>query len=124
PVDLPVLAELTRDAYWEQREGMLVSFVDPMTIAEYFELGRYGRIVLSEGGRPYQFTQVNPPDADFAAWQDALERRTIFLDDFNNQQNRADVVYHPQPGGLSPAHFFRGGDTVDGLVGVVNYGYD
>lgn len=125
PVDLPVPAELTRDGFWEQYEGMVVYFVDPLSIAEYYQLGRYGRIVLSEGGRPYQFTQVYLPDADdYAAYQDALSRRTIFLDDFNNTQNRTDIIYHPQPGGMSPTNTFRGGDTLTGLVGIVNYAGD
>lgn len=123
-VDLPVPDDLTPEAFWEQYEGMLVAFRDPLAVSEYYELGRYGRIVLTEGGRPAQFTQVNPPDADYAAWMDNLSRRIIVLDDFNNQQNRADVIYHPQPGGLSPTHVFRGGDTVHGLVGIVNYAGD
>jgi len=123
-VDLPVPDSLTPDAFWEQHEGMLVFFSDALSVSEYFELGRYGRLVLSEGGRPYQFTQVNPPDADYEAWLDDLSRRIIYLDDFNNTQNRADVIYHPQPGGLNPANIFRGGDTLDGLVGIVNYAGD
>ncbi len=123
-VDLPVPDSLTPDAFWEQYEGMLVFFSDALAVSETYELGRYGRIVLSEGGRPYQFTQVNSPDADFDAWLDDLSRRVIYLDDFNNQQNRADVIYHPQPGGLSPTSSFRSGDTLDGLVGIVNYAAD
>jgi predicted extracellular nuclease len=119
-VDLPIPAELTREQFWEQHEGLLVFFRDTLSVAEYFELGRYGRIVLTEGGRPYQFTQTNAPDGDYAGFVDDLSRRTVILDDFNNTQNRADVIYHPQPG-FSPTNYFRGGDTVNGLVGIVNY---
>lgn len=120
PVDLPIPADMNREAFWEQHEGMLVFFSDTLAVSEYFELGRYGRVVLTEGGRPYQFTQTNAPDGDYAAFLDDLSRRTVILDDFNNTQNRADVIYHPQPG-LSPTNYFRGGDTVNGLVGIVNY---
>ncbi len=58
PIALPIVGDL--DAFYEAREGMLVTFVDPLTVSEYFELGRYGQIVLSQGGRPFQFTRAQP----------------------------------------------------------------
>ena len=55
-IDLPIAGDV--NAFYEAREGMIVTFVDTLTVSEYFELGRYGQIVLSQGGRPFQFTEA------------------------------------------------------------------
>ena len=44
------------NAYFEPFEGMLVTFPDTLSVREYFELARYGQVILSEGGRPRHFT--------------------------------------------------------------------
>ncbi|MDV7397394.1 hypothetical protein RZS08_38690, partial [Arthrospira platensis SPKY1] len=101
------------NAYFEQFEGMLVTFPDTLTVAEYFELARYGQVLLAAGGRPRQFTDQNLPDASgFIDHQIDFARRTIILDDDNNVQNAAitggDKPYFwPRPG-LSVDNFFRG----------------
>ena len=59
PIDLPVVGVV--DDFYETREGMRVTFVDTLTVAEYFELQRFGEIELYEGGRPRQFTQDSAP---------------------------------------------------------------
>ena len=59
PIDLPIAGVV--DDFYEAREGMKVTFVDTLTVSEYFELGRYGQTILYEGGRPRQFTEANPP---------------------------------------------------------------
>jgi uncharacterized protein len=123
-IDLPIAPAITIDAFWEQYESMAVTFVDPMTVAEHFELGRYGHVQLVAGERPYQYTQLNAPNlAGYTAYQDSVDRRSIFLDDFNNQENRTDLIYHPQPGGFSPTNYFRSGDTISPLIGVLNYAF-
>jgi uncharacterized repeat protein (TIGR01451 family) len=139
-IDLPI-AGVVNDFY-EAREGMKVTFVDTLTVSEYFELGRYGQIILFEGGRPKQFTEVNAPSvAGNAAWADALSRREVILDDDNNAQEAylttssppgpADglqSVFYPRAnGGLSigtqGTDFFRGGDLVNGLTGVLHWSF-
>jgi len=141
PITLPIVGDL--NAFYEAREGMLVTFVDPLTVSEYFELGRYGQIVLAQGGRPFQFSEHNPPSvAGFAAWEDGVARREVILDDDNNQQEwyltsstpvpgPADgfqFVYYPRAnGGFSVGtqgvDFFRGGDLVNGLTGVLHWSF-
>ncbi len=140
PIALPVVGDL--NAFYEAREGMLVTFVDPLTVSEYFELGRYGQIVLAQGGRPFQFSEHNPPSvAGFAAWEDGVARREVILDDDNNAQEwyltsssppgPADgfqYVYYPRAnGGFSVGtqgvDFFRGGDLVNGLTGVLHWSF-
>jgi predicted extracellular nuclease len=117
------------NAYFEAFEGMLVSFPDTLSVSEYFELARYGQVILNEGGRPYQFTHDNlPTAAGFIDHQIDLARRTIILDDTDNIQNRPITTtpntnyYYPVPG-LSTGNFFRGGDTITGLTGVLHWSF-
>jgi uncharacterized protein len=134
PIALPIVGDL--NAFYEAREGMLVTFVDTLTVSEYFELGRYGQIVLAQGGRPFQFSEHNPPStAGFAAWEDGVARREVILDDDNNAQeaylNQPDgmqAIFYPQAnGGFSVGtqgvDFFRGGDLVNGLTGVLHWSF-
>ena len=116
------------NAYFEPFEGMLVTFPDTLSVREYFELARYGQVILSEGGRPRQFTDANMPDATgFINHQIDLASRTIILDDTDNRQNRPSDVpntayYHPVPG-LSISNLFRGGDTITDLTGVLHWSF-
>jgi uncharacterized repeat protein (TIGR01451 family) len=133
-IDLPIAGDV--NAFYEAREGMKVTFVDTLTVSEYFELGRYGQIILYEGGRPRQFTEFNTPSvAGNAAWADTLSRRQVILDDDNNlqeaylsQPDGLQYVYYPRAnGGLSVGtqgtDFFRGGDLVNGLTGVLHWSF-
>ena len=139
-IDLPVAGDV--DTFYEAREGMKVTFVDTLTVSEYFELGRFGQIVLYEGGRPRQFTEANAPSvAGNAAQVDNLSRRRVILDDDNNAQefylttstppgppDGSQFVYYPRAnGGLSigtqGTDFFRGGDLVNGLTGVLHWSF-
>ncbi|PYQ54601.1 MAG: hypothetical protein DMF53_29235, partial [Acidobacteria bacterium] len=140
PISLPIAGVV--DDYYEAREGMLVTFVDTLSVSEYFELGRYGQIILYQGGRPQQFTEANPPSvAGNAAWADNLSRRRVVLDDDNNAQewylttstppgpaDGLQYVYYPRAnGGFSAGtqgvDFFRGGDLVNGLTGVLHWSF-
>lgn len=116
------------NAYFEPFEGMLVSFPDSLVVSEYFELARYGQLILTEGGRSRQFTDANPPSAPGLINHEIdLARRTIILDDTDNRQNRPvdtpnTAYYHPVPG-LSTTNFFRGGDTISNLTGVLHWSF-
>lgn len=134
-LDLPVTTP-TVDEYYEAREGMRVTFVDTLTVSEYFQLARFGTVELYQGGRPFQFTATSAPGVPgFAAHLDALARRSILLDDADNVQNAplalpdgSQFVYHPRAnGGLSVGtqgpDFFRGGDVVSGLTGVLHWSF-
>ncbi|MEL6469495.1 MAG: ExeM/NucH family extracellular endonuclease [Cyanobacteria bacterium J06623_4] len=104
----------------EQYEGMLVTFNEALTVDEYFNYDRFGEIRLSEGGRPFQFSQTNAPDvAGFKAFQEDLASRRIALDDGLTIQN-PDPLRFPAPG-FSDSNNFRGGDTVTGLTGNVRF---
>ncbi|WP_370242744.1 ExeM/NucH family extracellular endonuclease [Alteromonas abrolhosensis] len=122
-IDLPVSS---LDDY-ERYEGMLVTFTDTLSVAEYFQLSRFGEVVLYKGERPYQYTHDNAPDAEgLEAYNQSLALRRIILDDDANGSNQAlfeDLnVFFPTPG-LSTGNFFRGGDTISGLTGVLDYSF-
>jgi predicted extracellular nuclease len=116
------------NAYYEAFEGMLVTHPDTLSVTEYFELARYGQLLLSEGGRPHTFTAVNAPSASGLIDHEIdLARRTVILDDTDNRQNRPvdtpnTPYYHPVPG-LSTANFVRGGDTITDLTGVLHWSF-
>ncbi|MCB0212138.1 MAG: ExeM/NucH family extracellular endonuclease, partial [Anaerolineae bacterium] len=123
-INLPAPASTAAEGTFEQYEGMLVEFVDELTATEYFEMARYGQIVLSEGGKLKQYTNVNAPDATgYANYLAEIAKRRIILDDLNNVQNTTDPVYHPQPGGFSTTNFIRGGYTVSSLTGVMHWSF-
>src|SRR6185312_161734 len=105
PVSLPIAGDV--DAFYEAREGMLVTYVDTLSVADTSELSRYGHLVLTQGGRPFQFTEKNPPNvAGNTAWLDGVTRREVILDDDNNDQEHyltqpdgSQAVFYPQANG-------------------------
>ncbi|HEX6128550.1 MAG TPA: ExeM/NucH family extracellular endonuclease, partial [Candidatus Limnocylindria bacterium] len=128
PTDDLAAATAAINAYYESFEGMLVSFPSTLYVSEYFELARYGQVILHEGGRPHTFTAVNEPSAQGLVEHEIdLARRAVILDDTDNRQNRPidspnTPYYHPVPG-LSTDNFFRGGDTITNLTGVLHWSF-
>jgi len=118
--------------YYEPFEGMLVKFPTTLKVSEYFELERYGQLVLSQGGRIPTFTSVSNPSATgLINQQITLAKRQIVLDDGVDTSNFYITPYAvsnniplPYPtGGLSTSNSFRGGDTITNLTGVLQYAF-
>ncbi|MGA9276417.1 lamin tail domain-containing protein, partial [Ilumatobacter sp.] len=128
-IDLPASGSTVAEATFETIEGMIVSFADTLVVSEYFELARYGQVILTETARPYQFTDDNAPSvAGYAAFLDDLATRRIILDDDNNGQNdpvvgTSDEAYFYPNSGLSTTNRFRGGDTITNLTGVLHWSF-
>jgi uncharacterized protein len=128
-LSLPAAGSTRAFSTFANVEGMLVSFVNPLVVSEYFDLARFGQIVLTESARPYQFTSLNIPSiSGFGAANAALATRRIILDDDNDDQNDAitgtsDEAYFYPLGGLSLTNKFRGGDTLPNLRGVLQYAF-
>ena len=129
-INLPVVGDI--DDFYEQYEGMLVTFPDTLTVSEYFQLARFGQVILYQGGRPMQYTHYDdtPTAEEYTAHLDDLDRRRVILDDDDNINNGPlpdGLIYLPQPGGFSTGvqgvDFFRGGDTINGLVGVLHWSF-
>jgi predicted extracellular nuclease len=125
PLDLPAAAAtLNSDgrliADLERYEGMLVELNETLTVTDLWTLERFGEVMLAAGGRVYQFTNDNRPDAaGYAAHRDATARRTILLDDGLRAENPSEIRY--LGAGNAPGYSIRLGDTLDGLVGNLRY---
>lgn len=105
----------------ERYEGMLVRMPQTLTVTEQFQLGRFGQVVMSSGGRLLQPTQVVEPGfaANELAAANALNR--IIVDDTLNNQNPDPIVFGRHGNPLSASNTLRGGDTATGIVGVMTY---
>ncbi len=130
-LDLPAPGSTKAPATFENVEGMLVTFADTMVVSEYFELARYGQLVLTADARPPQFTDAFEPSVPgYAAFLADLNSRRIILDDDNNIQNDAlgstpagDEPYFWPRAGLSITNRVRGGDSISNLTGVLHWSF-
>ncbi|WP_344087408.1 ExeM/NucH family extracellular endonuclease [Luedemannella helvata] len=107
----------------EPYEGMLVRVPQTLTVTEHFQLGRFGQVVVSSGGRLRQPTaDLRASDtAAVAAAQAANNRNRLIIDDATNAQNPDPIAFGRGGQPLSAANTLRGGDTVTGPVGVLTY---
>mgnify|MGYP003142610780 FL=1 len=128
-ITLPAPAPTDAEGTFEAVEGMLITVTTDLVVSEYFELARYGQLVLNANNRVKQFTDTNDPDvAGYAAYLTQLEQSRIILDDDTNIQNDATNVgpdepyFYPRPG-LSTTNFIRGGDQISNLTGVMHWSF-
>ena len=114
-ITLPVLAVTDFEKY----ESMLVTFPQSLIISEYFNFDRYGEIVLTSERHMTPTAFVEPgPDAVAAAEAYLLDR--ITLDDGRTNQNPAPAI-HPNGEIFDMDNLFRGGGTVTGATGILDY---
>ncbi|MGZ8190400.1 MAG: ExeM/NucH family extracellular endonuclease [Methylococcaceae bacterium] len=120
------------NAYYETFEGMMVTFPAALKVSEYFELERYGQLLLTQGARIQSFTNAgNPSTKGLINHEIKLAKRQIILDDSNNIQNfyissfaTTNNIPLPYPtGGLSSTNRFRGGDSITNLTGVLHWSF-
>ncbi len=118
-VTLPVS---TLDAL-ERYEGMLVRMHQTLSVTEHFQLGRFGQVVVSSGGRLRQPTaDIRATDtAAVAAAQHANDLNRLIIDDGDNAQNPDPIVFGRAGQPLSASNTLRGGDTVTDPVGLLTY---
>jgi len=125
PINLPVSGTTTNSdgdliADLERYEGMLVEFTGTLTVTEVRNLEQFGEVTLSQGGRLYQFTNGDAPDAaGYDAHKDLNARRTIVLDDGLRTRNPDEVHY--LDAGSASDYSIRSGDTITGLTGTLRY---
>ncbi len=119
PVDvtLPVASATALEPY----EGMLVRFPQTLYVTEHFQLGRFGQIFMSSGGRLKQPTNVTTPGTLALNMQAANDLNRIIVDDDTNAENPAAIKFGRGGNPLSAANTLRGADTATGLVGVLTY---
>ena len=117
PTEVTLPVEAVSD--FEKYEGMLVTFPQSLIISEYFNFDRYGEIVLTSQRHMTPTAFVEPgADAQAAAQAYLLDR--ITLDDGRTAQN-PDPAIHPNGQVFNMDNLFRGGGTVTGVTGVMDY---
>jgi len=102
----------------EAFESMRVRFNEPLIVNDNYDLGRFGSLTLGSG-RHFIPTNVAEPGADAALVEELNTLDRLILDDGSNRQNPA-VVPYPSPE-LSATATVRAGDTVNDLIGVLDY---
>jgi uncharacterized protein len=107
--------------YAERYEGMLVRLHQTLYVTEHFQLGRFGQVVMSSGGRLDQPTNVTTPGAAAQALQGANDLNRIIIDDPMNNQNPDPILFGRGGQPLSASNTLRGGDTATDIVGVMTY---
>ncbi|MBZ0307049.1 MAG: ExeM/NucH family extracellular endonuclease, partial [Anaerolineae bacterium] len=112
-VELPFMDYNAPEAY----EGMLVTLPQTLTVTEVYELGRFGEVLLSSGGRLQQPTNAQLPGQEANLLQETNALNQIILDDNLTVQN-------PDPVPFLLEGTLRLGDTVTGLTGVLSYAFD
>ena len=128
-IALPAASSTEAEGTFESTEGMLITITTNLVVSEYFELARYGQLVLSANSRFKQFTDTNNPDpAGYSAFLNQLDKSRIILDDDNNIQSDAisnapdDAYFWPRPG-ASNTNAIRGGDEISMLQGIMHWSY-
>ncbi|WP_051350376.1 ExeM/NucH family extracellular endonuclease [Dyadobacter alkalitolerans] len=133
PAPVAVKLPVTNVADLERYEGMLTELsatTGNLTVTEFFELGRYGQVLLSvegDGNQPGtdarldQFTQFNAPDAaGYSAYLSQLAKRQILLDDGSTRQNPDPIIFGRGGNALSASNTLRGGDQVASIIGILD----
>lgn len=129
PVSLPVASVSALEAY----ESMLVTMsaaAGNLAVTEYFQLGRFGQVVLAATGasnqtgtdaRLDQYTQFNAPSTTgYAAYLAEIAKRKIILDDGSGVQNPAQILFGRGGMPLSASNTLRGGDEVSSITTVLD----
>jgi hypothetical protein len=119
PISFPVttLADL------ERFEGMKIEIDQPMALAEYFNLDRFGEVRLSAQLFD-SFTDANAPSVTgYAAHVDQVARNSIILDDGRSGSNLHPIplVGDPLPPNNDPVKIIRRGDSFDNVVGTLDF---
>ncbi|EPJ46461.1 MAG: hypothetical protein OFPII_20340 [Osedax symbiont Rs1] len=122
-LSLPFPAAENAVHYLERFAAMQVSLKQPLTIAESYNYGRFGQLLLSNG-RLWQPTQLARPGtfAQLVAAQNSLNQ--ILLDDNDSQKNPYPITNPDQSIALTAAQTVRLGNKLnnDGLA-VLNFSY-
>jgi predicted extracellular nuclease len=101
----------------EAYEGMYVRFPRQMAVTDTYSQHSNGEVWLGEKGVVEQPTNEHPAGPDSAALAEDNMARSVLLDDSSTDRYPDTVPYTRDEGTL------RLGDTVNPLVGAINYSY-
>ncbi|WP_343918527.1 ExeM/NucH family extracellular endonuclease, partial [Agrococcus citreus] len=105
----------------ERTESMLVTLTQELAILEYFNFGRFGEVVVGTDRQMQPTAVFAPGSAEAAELRAANLANRITIDDGRSIQNPDPAIH---PGNLQPLTLenrFRGGDTITGITGVLDY---
>lgn len=102
----------------ESYENMRVRIVQPLTVIDNYNLARYGELTLAAGDQ-LAATEYRAPSSGIEAVSKKNQHQRVVLDDGRAMRN-PDPIPWP-PGGFSPEHTVRAGDTVGNLIGVLDF---
>jgi predicted extracellular nuclease len=108
---------LTSQQSWEQLEGELLQFNQPLTVNDTYSLGRYGEITLADK-RLMTATEVMLPGKDAIALTTAQQERHMLVLDDGLYQPNPDPLLFPA-GGLTADNTLRIGDSLSAVEGVL-----
>ncbi|MBO0933170.1 ExeM/NucH family extracellular endonuclease [Fibrella aquatilis] len=136
-VTLPFAASSGGVSALERYEGMLIQLsaaTGNLTVTETFSLRQYGQITLSAtdgtnqagtDGRIDQYTQFNTPSVSgYAAYEAAVDRRQIILDDASSTSYPATIIHSRGGNPLTASNTVRGGDDVASITAVLDERFD
>ncbi|WP_020603088.1 ExeM/NucH family extracellular endonuclease [Spirosoma spitsbergense] len=117
----------------ERYEGMLINVSAAsgnLAVTEYFQLGRYGQVVLSATGatdqpgtdaRLDQYTQFFAPSVSgYATYLAEVAKRRIYLDDGRSSQNPDPIIFGRGGQPLSASNTLRGGDQLTSITAILD----
>ncbi|MFL5778923.1 MAG: ExeM/NucH family extracellular endonuclease, partial [Chloroflexota bacterium] len=107
--------------FFERYEGMLVRLPQTLSVTEHFQLGRFGQITVSSGGRQSTPTAVAEPGPDAQAVAAANLLNRLILDDPTQDQDHDPILFGRGGHPLSATNTLRIGDTMTGTVGVMTF---
>ena len=116
-VTLPVASA----THLERYEGMLTTFPQTLFVTEHFQLGRFGQVVVSSGGRLQQPTNVVDPGPAALALQAENNLNRLIVDDTTQAQNPDPIIFGRGGQPLSATNTLRGGDTLTGATGILAF---
>ncbi|MFC3093328.1 ExeM/NucH family extracellular endonuclease [Alteromonas sediminis] len=119
-MQLPFASENAAEIF----ENMLVELPQTLTVSSNYDLTQYGQVLVSNG-RLYKSTQLfTPGSAQERALEAANKLNQLIIDDNKDGSYSEEVVYpNLSLGGLSAQNTLRLGDTIQGLVGNLDYGF-
>lgn len=101
---------------WEQLEGRLVQFSQPLIINDSYHLGRYGEVIVA-ASRLQVATDVVLPGSAAKALNAQQQQQLLIIDDGQYQQNPQPLLFAGKL--LNAASTVRIGDSVSEVQGVV-----